>query len=178
MEPSRIGDGGWGGRGRRRGGAESLRLGVHHILPISLQPQTTGPGKMTAGAANCEINWTCDPRGRDQHPARGGECASVLTLAPWQRNSRAQRQRAGLWSVSSTWYLRTWRGLTWLVWHCSRACETCCPAVGSCLRGNILDLFTDPSCRADDECVDHDSIFRICFPGSDLSLVRPAVLVF
>lgn len=30
--------------------------GVHHILPISLQFQTTGPGEMTVGAANCEIN--------------------------------------------------------------------------------------------------------------------------
>ena len=72
---------GWKGYRRGGGGAERLRLGVHHILPISLRFQTTGPGEMTVGAANCEINWTCDPRGRDQHPARGGECASALTLA-------------------------------------------------------------------------------------------------
>lgn len=32
---------------------------------------------MTAGAANCEINWTCDPEGRNQYPAWGSECASL-----------------------------------------------------------------------------------------------------
>lgn len=61
--------------------AERLWLWAHHILPIFLQLQTTGPGEMTAGAADCEINWTCDPKGRDQHPAWGGECTFVLTLA-------------------------------------------------------------------------------------------------
>ncbi len=44
----------WRGGGGGGGGAE--RLEVHHILPISLHSQTTGPGKMTAGVANCEIN--------------------------------------------------------------------------------------------------------------------------
>lgn len=47
---------GWRGWRRRGGGGGAERLGVHHILPISLQFQTTGPGEMTVGAANCEIN--------------------------------------------------------------------------------------------------------------------------
>lgn len=49
---------GWRGwrRGGGGGGVERLRLAVHHILPISPQFQTTGPGEMTVGAANCEIN--------------------------------------------------------------------------------------------------------------------------
>ena len=45
-----------GGRDGDEEGKERLGLGVHHILPISLQFQTTGPGEMTVGAANCEIN--------------------------------------------------------------------------------------------------------------------------
>lgn len=78
---SDVAPGEWSLHGWRGEGAERLQIGVHHILPISLQLQTTGLGEMTVGAANCEINWTCDPRGRDQHPARGGECAPALTLA-------------------------------------------------------------------------------------------------
>lgn len=38
---------GWRAMDARRG---------HHILPISLRFQTTGPGGTTVGAANCEIN--------------------------------------------------------------------------------------------------------------------------
>lgn len=47
---------GWRRGGEGGGGVERLRLAVHHILPISPQFQTTGPGEMTVGAANCEIN--------------------------------------------------------------------------------------------------------------------------
>lgn len=46
---------GWKGDGGEEE-MERLWLGMHHILPISLQFQTTGSGEMTAGAANCEIN--------------------------------------------------------------------------------------------------------------------------
>lgn len=46
---------GWRGW-RRGGGAGRPRTQAHHILPISLQFQTAGPGEMTVGAANCEIN--------------------------------------------------------------------------------------------------------------------------
>ena len=84
-------DGGEGGGGGGGGGGE--RLGVHHSLPISLQFQTTGPGEMTVGAANCEINWTCDPRGRDQHPASRKRVCNHSYISSWERNSRAQRRR-------------------------------------------------------------------------------------
>lgn len=47
-----MGGGGDGGEEEK----ERLWLAVHHILPISLQFQTTGPDEMTVGAANCEIN--------------------------------------------------------------------------------------------------------------------------
>lgn len=122
---------GWRGW-RRGGGAKQLQLMVHHILPISLQFQTTGFGEMTVGAADCEINWTCDPRGRDQLPAGGGERASRAYISLWQKNSQAQRLLLDMWSVSSTRCLRTWLSFAWLVWHCRRVCETCCHAVVSC----------------------------------------------
>lgn len=73
-----MGGGDWEEGGA--GAAERRQLRVLHILPVSVHFQTTRPGEMTAGAANCEINWTCDPKGRDQHPARGDERASALTL--------------------------------------------------------------------------------------------------
>lgn len=94
---SHVAPGDWSLHGRRRDGGEGggggERLGVHHILPISLQFQTTGPGEMTVGAANCEINWTCDPRGRDQHPASRKRVCNHSYISSWERNSRAPRRR-------------------------------------------------------------------------------------
>lgn len=53
---SHVAPGEWslhGWRGWMRGGGGG---GGDHILPISVQFQSTGPGKMTVGSSNCEIN--------------------------------------------------------------------------------------------------------------------------
>lgn len=105
------------------------------LLPFL--PSRQQAAEMTAGAANCEMNWTCDPAGGSSIRPRG-DAIIRAHIWPWQKNNGARRRWPDPRSVFSTRRLQTRLSFAWLLWLCGWSCETCRRLLAP-VRGIILE---------------------------------------